>query len=80
MCIDSNQCEDEMICVGDNTTKSTGFNRNTNSQAPPVQKICLCDEENGFTEDVQDNRCNGKVFFYCFHLLILLFSYFIFYN
>lgn len=60
MCIDNNQCEDEMICVADNSTnKSTGFNRNSNSGPPPM-KICLCDDAAGFTEDVQDNRCNGK--------------------
>lgn len=60
MCVDTNQCEDEMVCAADNSTKSTGFNRNSNS-GPPAAKICLCDEENGFTEDVQDNRCNGAI-------------------
>lgn len=60
MCIDNNQCEDEMICVADNSTnKSTGFNRNSNNGPPPM-KICLCDDAAGFTEDTQDNRCNGK--------------------
>lgn len=59
MCVDSLQCEEEMICVPDNSTvKLTGLNRNTNSGPPPM-KICLCDESAGYTEDVQDNRCNG---------------------
>lgn len=48
-----------MICVAENVTKSTGFRRN-NVQQPPPPLICLCDEENGYIEDLQDNRCNGK--------------------
>ena len=63
ICVDSNQCEDEMICVSENVTKTTtGFNRNSNNNAPTT-KVCLCDEENGFQEDLRDNRCNGKFFF-----------------
>lgn len=66
MCIDSNQCEDEMICMAENMTKvttGTGFNRNTNNNhvAAPT-KICLCDEELGYVEDVQDSRCNSGKF------------------
>lgn len=26
----------------------------------PLVKICLCDEDNGYTEDVEDNACNRK--------------------
>lgn len=60
MCTDSNQCEDEMICVAENVTKTTttGLSRNQHQQPPP-SKVCLCDEENGFVEDPEDNRCNG---------------------
>lgn len=56
LCNDDKQCDDELICGHDNATKSTGFNRNP-QQTP---KICLCDEENGYTEDVEDNNCSGK--------------------
>lgn len=57
LCNDDKQCDDDLICGVDNATKSTGFNRNPSSSAP---KICLCDEENGYSEDVEDNNCNGK--------------------
>lgn len=57
LCNDDKQCDDDLICSVDNATKSTGFNRNPSSSAP---KICLCDEENGYSEDVEDNNCNGK--------------------
>lgn len=58
MCTDSNQCDTELICGHDNQTKSTGFNRNPSSTSTP--KICLCDEENGYQEDFEDNNCSGK--------------------
>lgn len=59
MCTDSDQCDIELICGNDNiTTKLTGFNRNTNVIA--TSKICLCDEENGWKEDIEDNRCDGQ--------------------
>lgn len=57
-CTDSNQCDDDLICGVDNATKSTGFNRNPSPQLSA--KVCLCDEENGYTEDVEDNACNGN--------------------
>lgn len=58
--MDSNQCEDDMVCAIDNSTKTTGFNRNTNTNFPqPQVKLCLCDEANGVVEDVKDNSCNG---------------------
>lgn len=56
MCIDSEECGDELVCSVDNSTKTTGINKNTN----PTQKICLCAEENGFVEDKEDNACSGK--------------------
>lgn len=61
LCVDSEQCDIEMICVVENATKSTGFGRNPN--AVSATKICLCDEENGYKEDVEDNRCNGNFVF-----------------
>lgn len=58
LCTDSVQCDVELICGYDNATKSTGFNRNPSATAAP--KICLCDEDNGYVEDVEDNNCNGN--------------------
>lgn len=67
LCTDDKQCDDELICGMDNATKSTGFNRNPQTQAP---KICLCDEDNGYTEDVEDNNCNGKHKIHSFFLYL----------
>lgn len=59
-CEESNDCDDEMLCGYDNVTKSTGFNRSP-SKSTPQLKICLCDEANGYTEDIEDNNCNGEL-------------------
>lgn len=58
--MDTSQCDEDMICMADNSTKTTGFNRNSNTNFPqPQSKICLCDEANGIVEDVKYNSCNG---------------------
>lgn len=59
LCDDSNECDYDLICGHDNATKSTGLNRNPSKSTPP--KICLCDEDNGYTEDIEDNNCNGEL-------------------
>lgn len=56
MCQEDRQCDDELICGFENITRTTGFNRSPNAANAP--KICLCDEGNGYTEDVEDNDCN----------------------
>lgn len=56
MCEDSDQCGDELICVADNSTRSTGLGRNPNSP----KKVCVCDEGSGYQEDPEDNTCNGE--------------------
>lgn len=58
--MDNSQCDEDLVCATDNSTKTTGFNRNTNTNFPqPQVKVCLCDEANNFVEDVKYNSCNG---------------------
>lgn len=55
VCSNSVDCDDGMLCAVDtNNTKSTYGNRNQNQP-----QVCLCDE--GYTEDVEDNNCSGKL-------------------
>lgn len=62
MCMDNSQCDEDLICMADNSTKPTSFNRNSNSNFPqPQVKLCLCDEANGFVEDLKYNSCNGGI-------------------
>lgn len=62
MCSNTDECDDGMICTVDtNATKSYQFNQNRN--LPPV---CLCNGEDGYTEDKEDNNCNGKYNFVIF--------------
>lgn len=48
-----------MICRENNITKSTllsGKDKNPKKG----EKLCFCDEENGFMENVIEKHCNGK--------------------
>lgn len=56
ICNKNDDCDDGMLCTVDtNNTKSIYGNRNQNQ--PPV---CLCNGEEGYTEDVEDNNCNDS--------------------
>lgn len=57
LCVSSNECDDNMICTTDNSTKTTSFGKISGSQ----QKTCLCDEENGYEESLRDFTCNAGV-------------------
>ncbi|KAJ6638600.1 hypothetical protein Bhyg_11337 [Pseudolycoriella hygida] len=62
LCTDNSQCEEDMICGMENATKTTGFNRNSNTNFPqPQNKVCLCDEANGIVEEVKYHSCNGGI-------------------
>lgn len=55
MCNAEDQCDEGMICASDNSTRSQvalGF-RGTSP------KLCLCDENEGYTED--NNECSGML-------------------
>lgn len=56
MCNGHDECDEGMLCTIDtNATKSYGFNRNQN-----VYQVCLCNVDEGYQEDKDDNNCNGK--------------------
>lgn len=58
ICSNTGECDDGMLCSLDtNNTKSTYGNRNQNQP-----QVCLCNGDDGYTEDVEDNNCNGKLF------------------
>lgn len=47
-----------MICRENNSTKTTilgSFSKDTNRE-----KLCLCDEDNGWMENLIENHCSGK--------------------
>lgn len=57
-CRRNEECEDYMICRENNITKVT-----LGSLAKDVgnrDRLCLCDEDNGYMENIIENHCNGK--------------------
>jgi hypothetical protein len=59
-----------MICRENNSTKTTilgSFSKDHTNR----EKLCFCDEESGYMENLVENHCNGK---------ILLFSIFFFFK
>lgn len=56
VCSNSEECDEGMLCSPDvNNTKPAFGNRNQ-------PQVCLCNSESGYSEDVEDNTCNGKLF------------------
>lgn len=56
VCSNSDDCDDGMLCAHDtNNTKSAFGNRNPNQP-----QVCLCNGDEGYAEDIEDNNCNGK--------------------
>lgn len=49
-----------MICANENSTKPITFNTLGNKNNSMAMKVCLCDEENGYYEDIDDHVCSGK--------------------
>lgn len=71
VCGNSGECDEGMLCAVDtNNTKSAFGNRSQNQP-----QVCLCNGDEGYTEDVEDNNCNGKLFF-CY--VIVFFSFLVF--
>ncbi|XP_075147863.1 oogenesis-related protein sosie [Haematobia irritans] len=54
-CNSSNECEDGLICTYENTNRTIGVAKFMSSKA----KMCLCDNENGYWEDVHHDICSG---------------------
>lgn len=58
-CKKNDDCEDNMICRENNSTKTTilgSFSKDTNRE-----KMCLCDEDNGWMENLIENHCSAAV-------------------
>lgn len=58
MCRRTDDCEEFMVCRENNSTKTTilGSLSKDNSNK---DKLCLCDEDNGYMENIIDGHCNG---------------------
>lgn len=54
------KCDEGMICANENSTKPITFNTLGNKNNSMAMKVCLCDEENGYYEDIDDHVCSGK--------------------
>lgn len=54
VCSNGDECDEGMLCAIDTNSTKYG-NRNQNQP-----QVCLCNGDDGFTEDVEDNNCNGK--------------------
>lgn len=50
-----------MICRADNATKTT-LAKGVKDYSMK-EKLCLCDEDNGYMENVVDKHCSGKLYF-----------------
>lgn len=61
MCTDTNDCEENLICVMENATKpaTSGFGSQRAPQYSNV-KVCECDVENGSVENPRDGSCSGN--------------------
>lgn len=55
-----------MICRADNATKIVVKGAKDYSMK---EKLCLCDEENGYMENVVDKHCSGKQHY--LHLILI---------
>jgi hypothetical protein len=50
-----------MLCRENNVTKSTLGSFSKDKGLPSSkEKLCFCDEENGFLENVIEKHCNGE--------------------
>ncbi|CAO1311386.1 unnamed protein product [Diamesa tonsa] len=58
-CGDTDDCEDYMICRADNATKTT-LAKGVKDYSMK-EKLCLCDEDNGYMENVVDKHCSAAV-------------------
>lgn len=55
MCQELENCEDGMVCVQENATKPAAFGV---KQSTNQHKVCLCDEEAGYEEDLHGHHCS----------------------
>lgn len=53
-CNSNNDCEDGMVCQFDNN-RTIGVSKFMSSKT----KLCLCDNDNGYVEDILHDICSG---------------------
>ncbi|CRL03030.1 CLUMA_CG016475, isoform A [Clunio marinus] len=58
-CRRTEDCEDYMVCRENNSTKTTLGSLSKDSGIR--EKLCLCDEDNGYMENIIENHCNAAV-------------------
>ncbi|TMW42536.1 hypothetical protein DOY81_012384, partial [Sarcophaga bullata] len=54
-CVSSNDCEDGLVCQYENSNRTIGVAKFMSTKT----KICLCDNENGYFEDLVHDICSG---------------------
>lgn len=54
-CNSTLECEDGLICTHENMNRTIGVAKFMS----PKNKLCLCDNENGYWEDVHHDICSG---------------------
>lgn len=57
-CRKTEECEDYMICRENNSTKTT---LGSIAKESSKDRLCLCDEESGYMENIVENHCNAAV-------------------
>uniref|UniRef100_A0A336L3L3 CSON002765 protein n=1 Tax=Culicoides sonorensis TaxID=179676 RepID=A0A336L3L3_CULSO len=59
LCQELINCEDGMVCAVENATKPAAFG----AKVQPVSqyKVCLCDEADGWVEDLRGTHCSGAL-------------------
>ncbi|EDX15850.1 GD15183 [Drosophila simulans] len=54
-CNSNNDCEDGMVCQYENSNRTIGVAKFMSSKT----KLCLCDNDNGYVEDILHDICSG---------------------
>ncbi|KPU79751.1 uncharacterized protein Dana_GF16994, isoform B [Drosophila ananassae] len=54
-CNSNNDCEDGMVCQYENSNRTIGVSKFMSSKT----KLCLCDNDNGYVEDILHDICSG---------------------
>jgi hypothetical protein len=57
-CTTTDECEYSMVCRENNSTKNTILGKISKNNV--MEKLCFCDDENGFMENIVEHDCNGK--------------------
>ncbi|XP_017488220.1 PREDICTED: uncharacterized protein LOC108376506, partial [Rhagoletis zephyria] len=68
-CTSSNECEDGLVCHFESVNRTIGV-----AKFISKTKICLCDNENGYFEDVLKDICSGASLQIMANILLSLLS------